>query len=98
MSQVSPDRQRWMVEAEIMPRTGVNDPQGEAILSGLHSLGFAAASRVRCGKLLRIEIMASSAEDASRQGIEMCERLLANPVIEEFAVTATLVAGTGVTS
>jgi len=84
----SPDRQTWIVEAEVMPKTGVNDPQGEAVTSGLQSLGFVAVHRVRCGKLIRIETFASSEEDALRQGAEMCERLLANPVIEEYIVSA----------
>jgi phosphoribosylformylglycinamidine (FGAM) synthase PurS component len=48
-------------------------------MSGLHALGFSAAARVRCGKVVRIETVASSRADAIQQGTEMCERLLANP-------------------
>jgi phosphoribosylformylglycinamidine synthase len=84
----SPDRQSWIIEAEIMPRSGVNDPQGEAVMSGLHALGFSAAARVRCGKVVRIETVATSRADAIRQGTEMCERLLANLVIEQYDVSA----------
>lgn len=94
----APDRRPWIVEAEIMPRTGVNDPQGEAVMAGLHALGFASARGVRCGKVIRLETMASSAADAIRQGTEMCERLLANPVIEQYEVSATLAAGKQVAS
>ncbi len=90
MSDVAPDRRPWIIEAEIMPKTGVNDPQGDAVLSGLHALGFAAAGGVRCGKVIRIETQASSAADAISQGTEMCERLLANPVIEQYEVSATV--------
>lgn len=64
-------------------------------MSGLRSLGFSDASRVRCGKLIRVETLASSKEDAIRQGTEMCERLLANPVIEEFVVAAVTTATKG---
>lgn len=74
----------WIVEAEIMPKRGVNDPQGDAVLFGLRLLGFAEAGRVRVGKLIRLNISATSEDDARSQGQRMCERLLANPVIEEF--------------
>ena len=98
MSDTGTDRQTWIVEAEVMPRTGVNDPQGEAVMSGLHSLGFAAASRVRCGKLIRIETVAVSEDDAIRQGTEMCEWLLANPVVEEYVVSVASVVDGGTDS
>ena len=71
-----------------MPRQGVNDPQGEAVLSGLRSLEFGAPERVRIGKLIRVEVVADSEADAVGQGTRMCEKLLANPVIEEFVVSA----------
>lgn len=79
---------RWIVEAEIMPKRGVNDPQGEAVMNGLKSLDFAGTQRVRVGKLIRIELLADSEADAMSQGTRMCERLLANPVVEEFVVSA----------
>ncbi len=88
---------RWIIEAEIMPRTGVNDPQGEAVMSGLLALGFSGATRVRCGTVIRIETVASSRDEAMRQGTEMCERLLANPVIEQYGVTATPASDVAVT-
>ena len=74
----------FMVEAEIMPKRGVNDPQGEAVLSGLRLLGFDAASKVRVGKLIRFQVAAESADHARADATKMCEKLLANPVIEEF--------------
>jgi len=79
---------RWIIEAEIMPKQGVNDPQGEAVLSGLRSLQFNGTKRVRVGKLIRIETEAESEDEAISQGTHMCEQLLANPVIEEFVVSA----------
>lgn len=78
-----------------MPKGGVNDPQGEAVLSSLHSLGFASTRQVRCGKLIRMDVRAASEADAVRQGTEMCERLLANPVIEEFVVSVASIANEG---
>ena len=71
-----------------MPKQGVNDPKGDAVMSGLKSLSFEGTQRVRVGKLIRVEVSASSEIDALDQGTRMCERLLANPVIEEFVVSA----------
>jgi len=78
---------RWIVEAEVMPKQGVNDPQGDAIMSGLKSLGFAQVNRIRCGKLIRVELDAGSEHQAREQGTLMCQKLLANPVIESFTLT-----------
>lgn len=78
---------QWIVEAEIMPKRGVNDPQGDAVLSGLKLLGFDEAERVRVGKLIRLTISAPTEQDAHARGEEMCRKLLANPVIEEFELT-----------
>lgn len=75
---------KWIVEAEIMPKRGVNDPQGDAVLSGLQLMGFHDADRVRVGKLIRLDVHADSESVALERGTEMCEKLLANPVIEEF--------------
>jgi len=84
-------RKRWIIEAEIMPKQGVNDPHGEAVLSGLRSLAFSDTGRVRVGKLIRVEVLADSEDDAIGQGTRMCEQLLANPVIEEFVVSAAAI-------
>jgi len=86
MSQQITTQTRWIVEAEVMPKQGVNDPQGDAIMSGLKALGFAETSRVRCGKLIRVELDAESSEAAREIGEQMCAKLLANPVIEEFTL------------
>ena len=80
-------QKRWNVEAEIMPKRGVNDPQGDAVLSGLKLLGFDGTGRVRVGKLIRFDLAADSEAEARATGQEMCKRLLANPVIEEFELT-----------
>jgi phosphoribosylformylglycinamidine synthase len=80
----------WIVEAEVMPKQGVNDPQGDAVMSGLRSLGFAGTKRVRVGKLIRVELDAADESDALDQGRKMCEQLLANPVIEEFTLALTV--------
>ena len=67
-------------------REGVLDPEGRALVSALRDLGHAAVADVRTGKLLLLELDAPSAESARRQAAEMCEKLLANPVIESYAI------------
>lgn len=79
----------FKVEAEIMPKRGVNDPQGESVHSGLKLLGFDATSKVRVGKLIRFQVEAESADAAMNSANEMCEKLLANPVIEEFELSVS---------
>lgn len=62
----------------------VNDPQGLTIRGGLHALGFSEVEDVRAGKYLEIRLAAPSREEAEARVAEMCRRLLANPVIEDF--------------
>jgi phosphoribosylformylglycinamidine synthase PurS subunit len=88
VSEEPQEPRRWLVEVEVMPKQGVNDPQGDAVLSGLRALQFRDIDRVRVGKLVRIEIRAATEAEAVEQGTRMCEKLLANPVIEEFVVAA----------
>ena len=62
----------------------VNDPEGLTIADGLRSLGFAEVEGVRAGKYIEVRLTASSAEDARRRVDAMCDRLLANPIIETY--------------
>ncbi|AVF04988.1 MAG: phosphoribosylformylglycinamidine synthase subunit PurS [Devosia indica] len=67
-------------------KNGVLDPQGQAIEGSLASLGFAGVSGVRQGKVFDLEVPGTD-EDAARSQIkEMCEKLLANTVIENYAI------------
>jgi len=70
-------------------KQSVLDPQGKAIQHSLSSLGFAGVEDVRAGKLFRIVLAdgEQSREDVETQLRQMCERLLANPVIENFSYT-----------
>lgn len=79
----------WRIEATIMPKEGVNDPQGEAIQGGLNSLEFTTVRSVRAGKIIAIEVEAESETGALHQGTRMCDQLLANPVIESYTLAAT---------
>jgi phosphoribosylformylglycinamidine synthase subunit PurS len=72
------------VKVFVTPRGGILDPQGKAVEHALGSLGFKGVSGVRIGKYIVLEIEAASAEQARASAQEMCEQLLANPVIEDF--------------
>ncbi len=62
----------------------VNDPQGLTIKGALHSLGFAEVDSVRAGKYMEVRLEAKDKKAAQKQVGEMCSKLLANPVIEEY--------------
>ncbi len=62
----------------------VNDPQGLTIRGALHSLGFADVESVRAGKYLEVRISDDDRAKAEKQLAEMCRKLLANPVIEDY--------------
>jgi phosphoribosylformylglycinamidine synthase subunit PurS len=62
----------------------VNDPQGLTIKGALHSLGFAQVDSVRAGKYMEVRLDAKDKKAAEKQVNEMCDTLLANPVIEEY--------------
>ncbi len=75
----------YLARIYVTPKPGVNDPQGLAILGGLKSLGYDGVERVRAGKYLEVSLDgASSKQEATARVREMCQRLLANPVIEDF--------------
>ena len=62
----------------------VNDPQGITVLSSLHRLGFDNAEDVRVGKYLLVNVSELDRETAAASVTDMCQKLLTNPVIEEF--------------
>ncbi|WP_425038918.1 phosphoribosylformylglycinamidine synthase subunit PurS [Primorskyibacter sp. S187A] len=67
----------------VMLKTGVLDPQGEAVRHALGSLGFDGVSGVRQGKVIELDLAAGTTE---AQVTDMCEKLLANTVIESYAI------------
>jgi phosphoribosylformylglycinamidine synthase subunit PurS len=64
----------------IRPKAGILDPQGQAVERALPALGFEGVANVHVGRLIELDV-----EDAS-QVPQMCERLLANPLIEDYEV------------
>lgn len=67
----------------VMLKNGVLDPQGEAVRHALGSLGFDGVEKVRQGKVIDLELAEGATEDTVR---EMCEKLLANTVIESYTI------------
>ena len=70
-------------------KPGVNDPQGLAIAGGLRQLGFSGVEGVRAGRYLEVRLNAPDRGTAERAVEEMCQRLLANPVIERYDYEVT---------
>jgi phosphoribosylformylglycinamidine synthase PurS subunit len=67
-------------------KSGVLDPQGKAIGHALNGLGFQEVGEVRQGKLIDIELHEDAAATARARLVEMCEKLLANTVIEKYEI------------
>ncbi|MGQ0792638.1 MAG: phosphoribosylformylglycinamidine synthase subunit PurS [Deltaproteobacteria bacterium] len=76
----------FKVKVEIRLKSVVLDPQGKAALSALRSIGFEEVEDARIGKLIEIKLAAESRDEARERAGEMCRRILANPIIEDFAV------------
>ena len=74
----------YLARVYVTLKPTVNDPQGITIRGALHSLGFAEVESVRAGKYLEVRLNSTSRGEAEGQVAEMCRRLLANPVIEDF--------------
>ena len=79
----------YLARIDVMLKPLVNDPQGLAVVDGLLNLGFEGVRTVRVGKRIEVTLEASDQASAEAAAREMCERLLANPVIEDFALELT---------
>ena len=69
----------------VRPKAGILDPQGQAVESSLRQLGFPIGD-ARVGRVIDLDIDAPTVDDARAQVEQMCERLLANPLIESFEI------------
>jgi phosphoribosylformylglycinamidine synthase len=74
----------YLARVDVTLKPTVNDPQGNTIRDALHSLGFSAVGSVRAGKYMEIRVDAATKKKAEENITEMCKKLLANPVIEDF--------------
>lgn len=85
----------WRVELVVLPKDGVNDPQGEAVKGGLDKLGHRTIERVRVGRHLQLDIRGTSESDVRAQVNLMAVQLLANQVIEQSSISAMSVLKSG---
>ena len=76
----------------VRPKRGILDPQGQAVQRALPALGFSGVDNVHIGRLIELDV-----EDPS-QLPEMCERLLANPLIEDYEIVESMSSGEGARS
>lgn len=74
-------------EVKVMLRPAILDVQGKTVENALQSLGYAGVGHVRIGKHITLEVEAQSQEEAQRIVSEVAQRVLSNPVMEDFEVT-----------
>jgi phosphoribosylformylglycinamidine synthase PurS subunit len=69
----------------VRPKTGILDPQGQAVERSLRQLGFSVEG-ARIGRVIDLVVDAATVEEARSEAEQMCERLLANPLIESYEI------------
>ena len=75
----------YNAKVNVTLKKSVFDPQGKTVLDALHSLGFKEANNLRVGKFFDLHLQAKNKKEAESQVKAMCDKLLINPVIEEYA-------------
>lgn len=85
----------WLARIHVTLRPVVLDPQGDAVLHGLRQLGYDDVASVRVGKYLEVTLTAASQSAADEAIRQMCDRLLANPVIERYDFSVVEMSHTG---
>jgi phosphoribosylformylglycinamidine synthase PurS subunit len=83
---------KYRVAVHVIPRRGILDPQGKAVADALHSLGFASVGEVHVGRHIVLDVDADSENTAVVNVRDMCQRLLANPVTEDFEIAGVAAA------
>jgi phosphoribosylformylglycinamidine synthase len=83
----------FSVHVDVQLRPGIADPQGSTIERSLPHLGFDGIEGVRVGKSIRFTLEAADAEAARAEVVDLCERFLTNPVIEDATVELEALAG-----
>jgi phosphoribosylformylglycinamidine synthase PurS subunit len=81
---------KFRIAVHITPRKGLLDPQGNAVKGALHTLGFAPVRDVHVGRYIIVETEAYDAITAEEAVDEMCRKLLANPVTEDFEIESAV--------
>lgn len=86
----APTQPTWLARIRVTLKPVVLDPQGGAVLHGLRQLGYDEVADVRVGKYLELTLTAADQAGAEAAVRQMCDRLLANPVIERYDVEVSL--------
>jgi phosphoribosylformylglycinamidine synthase len=76
----------YRVHVRVMPRRGLLDPQGQAVEGALAALTFTDASNVHVGRAIELDVAAESPDQARVRAQAMCDKLLANPVTEDYTI------------
>ncbi len=76
----------FRVAVHVTPRRGILDPQGTAVAHALQTLGFAGVAGVKVGRHIVLDVAAKDRDGASKAARQVCEKLLANPVTEDFEI------------
>jgi phosphoribosylformylglycinamidine synthase PurS subunit len=76
----------FAAEVAVTLKPVVNDPQGLVVRDGLRQLGFSQVRAARVGKVIALELEAASEAEARDAVVQMCEKLLRNPVIEDYHI------------
>jgi|GEM_PF-199498 len=77
----------YAADITVMLRSAILDVQGKTVENALHTLGYAGAGHVRIGKHVTLSLEAGSLEEAEKLAREMAERVLSNPIMEDFVVS-----------
>ena len=80
----------FIAHVRVTLRPSILDPQGKAVTNAIHDLGMPSVDSVRTGKFFEVKVDAPSAEAAEATVRQACERLLANPVTEDFVILAVV--------
>jgi phosphoribosylformylglycinamidine synthase PurS subunit len=81
---------KFRIAVHITPRKGLLDPQGNAVRDALRTLGFSSVKDVHVGRYIVVETDAYDAIAAEEVVTEMCQKLLANPVTEDFEIESAV--------
>lgn len=76
---------KYIAKIHVTLKEGVLDPQGVAVANSLHTLDYNEVEEVRVGKFTTVTLEADNIDQAEKRVDEMCDKLLANPVIEEYS-------------
>ena len=80
---------KYKAQIEITLRKGILDVQGKAVEHALHSIDYTMLSEIRIGKYVELNVETESPEKAKEFVQKACEKLIANPIIEDFEITIT---------